>query len=361
MLKTGVSYFGSRIARHVRADMRDIARHGCTFVVHTYSELDQEFYQGTMSEISDLSRAAGLEVWVDPWAVGGVFGGESYSKFVAVHLDARQISAKGVSLPAACLNNARFIDFMYAWIRSALEFSPDVFFWDEPHFYLYPLDLMRKDPSMWACRCAVCRKKFKKQFSYGMPALLNDDIRCFKEDSIIAFLKTMCDYVKECGIAGDSPVISHQSPEKSEKRGVGRARRRVNNALCFLPFKGSLAGIIDWSKAARIPSLDIIGTDPYWKTGEKDVARLVGRASKRVYALSSRYGKEAQIWIMNLRIKKGTEKDISVAVKTAYDAGVRNIAAWSYRGTGCMSYLASDDPEKVWGTLGRTYISLKKR
>ncbi len=328
MLKTGVSYFGSRIQRHVKEDMRDIARHNCNFVVHTFSETDFEFYKGTMKEIFEISRKCGLQTWVDPWAVGGVFGGESYSKFVAVNLDAREISAKGESLPAACLNNERFRDFMFSWIDAAMELKPDVFFWDEPHFYLYPLDRMKKDTTLWACRCLVCRRKFRNRFGYAMPVKLNEDIKLFKEDSIIGFLKDMCDYVK---------------------------LKAVENAVCLLPFKGALGGIMDWSKAARIESLDIIGTDPYWKVGEKDVAGLVRGFSKKICNLADKFGKEGQIWILNFRIKKGTEKDIEKAVMTAHKEGIRNLAAWSYLGTGCMSYLASDSPEKVWEVLGLTF------
>jgi hypothetical protein len=339
VIKTGVSYFGSRIQRHVKEDMEDIARHNCNFVVHTFSETDLDFYKGTMGEIFDISHKAGLEVWVDPWAVGGVFGGESYSKFITVNLDARERSAKGESLPAACLNNERFADFMISWIDAAYDLGPDVFFWDEPHFYLYPLDQMKKDNTLWACRCNICCKRFKKRFGYSMPVKLNDDIKLFKEDSIVEFLRIMCDYVRG--------------------KGPGPRGQEVKNAVCFLPFKGALGGIIDWSKPSRIKSLDIIGTDPYWRVGEKDVAGLVRRFSKRINNLAKRYNKEGQIWILNFRIKQGTEQDIDTAVKIAYREGIRNLAAWSYLGTGCMSYLSSDDPEMVWETLGKAFGSIK--
>ena len=81
-IKTGVSYFGNRILRHVREDMEDIRAHNCDFVVHTVSEEDMAFYKGTMKDIVAVSRDAGLEVYLDPWAVGGIFGGETYSKFI---------------------------------------------------------------------------------------------------------------------------------------------------------------------------------------------------------------------------------------------------------------------------------------
>ncbi|MCX5715959.1 MAG: hypothetical protein NTV07_03690 [Candidatus Omnitrophica bacterium] len=339
MLKLGISYFGSRIQRHVKEDMADVVRHNCNFVVHTFSETDLEFYKGTMKEIVEISHGAGLEVWIDPWAVGGVFGGETYSKFIAQHLDVRQISAKGESLPAACLNNKKFRLFMHSWIDASLEIGSDVLFWDEPHFYLYPLDEMERDLTLWACRCDICRQAFKKQFGYEMPVELNRDVRVFKEDSIVDFLKEMCDYTK-----------GH--------RAVGSSGHSIKNAVCFLPFKGELGGIMDWSKAARIDSLDIVGVDPYWRPGEKDVAGFVRPFAKKIQELSKKYNKEGQIWILNFRIKKGAEKDVETAVMTAHEEGVRNLAAWSYLGTGCMSYLASDDPQKVWDMLGLTFKKL---
>ena len=60
MLKTGVSYFGSRIQRHVREDMRDIREHNCNFVVHTFSETDLEFYKDTMKEFNISSK---VNIW----------------------------------------------------------------------------------------------------------------------------------------------------------------------------------------------------------------------------------------------------------------------------------------------------------
>ena len=39
---------------------------------------------------------------------------------------------------------------------------------------------------------------------------------------------------------------------------------------------------------------------------------------------------------------------VSAATWAAFNEGIRNIFAWSYKGSEYMSWLASDDPEKVW-------------
>jgi hypothetical protein len=48
-------------------------------------------------------------------------------------------------------------------------------------------------------------------------------------------------------------------------------------------------------------------------------------------------------------------------IQAAYERGVRNFAAWSYFGTGQMSWLKSDNPQKVWQVLTRTYRNFRKR
>ena len=53
--EAGVSYFGGRDPKHVIKDMKDIVDHGCTFVVHTFSEVDYHFYTGAMARARELS------------------------------------------------------------------------------------------------------------------------------------------------------------------------------------------------------------------------------------------------------------------------------------------------------------------
>lgn len=329
--KTGVSYFGCRMPDHVKADMEAIKRNHCNFVVHTFSETDLEYYRGTMEKIVAFSKEIGLEVHLDPWGVGRVWGGESYSEFIAKNLEARQINGEGHSLPIACPNSPAFRSFMLRWADAAVETGADYLFWDEPHFYIYA---EAEGSKGWACKCKHCEELFVKRFGHKMPSLLDEELRLFKEDSIVDFLRFLCDYTQ---------------------------KKSLKNSMCFLPFDNS-STVNDWSKVAKIESLEIIGTDPYWRPGQtqKEVVQKVRAFSKRINELASQNGKEGQIWILNFNIKKGEEKLIKVAVETAYGEGIRNLAAWSYYGTVQMSELASQDPALVWKTLGQAYRRLKK-
>jgi len=49
------------------------------FVVHIMSEADLRWNPGTMGDLVTIGHEVGLQPWLTPWAVGGVFGGESAS------------------------------------------------------------------------------------------------------------------------------------------------------------------------------------------------------------------------------------------------------------------------------------------
>jgi hypothetical protein len=336
-MKKGISYFARTRLEHYKEDMAEIKRNGCNFVVHTFSESDLEFAKGSIEKLVKLSHDEGLEVWLDPWAVGGVFGGESYSQFASLNLDSRQISAKGESLPAACFNSDKFKAYIREWVDSAVEIGADNIFWDEPHFYIYKENIDEEEGTeLWSCRCNSCQKKFKAKYGYELPLKINKDVQDFKERSIAAFITDMASYVK----------------------GKGK-----ENSFCFLPRYEHIGGVRNWETFAGIGDLDIIGTDPYWPTDieitKDDVIKKVSFFSRKIKELCDKYNKIGQIWILNFKIKSGTEDYIRVAVDTAYKEGIRNIAAWSYYGTEMMAKLSSDDPALVWKTLGKSYQKLR--
>lgn len=337
-VRTGVSYFGNRNPRHFLADLEEMKSHHCNFIVHTFSENDQLFYKYSLAELIKLSKAAGLEVYVDPWGVLRIFGGEATSDFAFKNRDICQILHNGETAPGACLNHPQSREFMCKWIDDAVEIGAEVLFWDEPHFFI---DWAHKDSAQerWSCWCPRCQEKFKNSRGAALPTFaqltqapeLWDEFVRFREETIVEFLTALCDYAHGKG---------------------------VRNAVCLLPHKERRYGVVDWSKVAAISSLDIFGTDPYWIWFNKPVAEFVGDFSREVMQMAQRFHKEPQIWIQNFKIPAGRENEIREAVAVAHAAGVRNFAAWSFYGTAYMSYIKPDDPQKVWDTLGEVYGQL---
>ncbi len=330
-IKTGVSYFGNRNPRHFISDLEEIITHNCNFIVHTFSENDQQFYKETMREIVSMSKDAGFECYIDPWGVGRVFGGETYSSFALKNIDACQILPDGEIAPAVCFNNEKFREFIYQWIDDAAEIGADVLFWDEPHFFI---DLKEKGKyDIWYCKCGSCSLKFKNQFGKDIFAARREEIIEFREGCVVEFLQELCQQTRNLG---------------------------MKNAVCLLPFKEDSIGLSDWSKVVAIDSLDIFGTDPYWVFFNKNLQEYVGRFSREVHELCEQYNKEGQIWIQAYKIPAGREEELKEAIAVAYAEGIRNLAAWSYYGNAYMSYNRSDNPQKVWDVLGNVYGELQR-
>jgi len=330
-VKLGVSYFGVRNPEHVERDLDRIVEAGCNTVLHTFSENDFCYYRETIRQIVRLSKEKELEVYVDPWGVGGVFGGEAFTQFTLENDEAKQVFSTGNLAPAACPNNRDFRNFMRNWIDAAIEIGADTIFWDEPHFYLPEWSKWRKREG-WACCCKSCQDLFYRKFGYSMPKESNQDVESFKDESLFDFIKDMVGIVKSRG---------------------------TNNALCLLP-EWENQGIIEqkWDKYARLESLDIFGSDPYWMLAGKEFADFEFHV-KEVKQLAGRYRKDPQIWIQAFKIKAGHERDVKRSVEVVYRMGIRNIMAWSYLGTAYMSSIRSERPKKVWQALKKAYLEIR--
>jgi hypothetical protein len=323
-MKTGISYFGVRNPEFVSVDLQQIASLEYTHILHTYSEEDLEYYADTMDEIISLSNKFGLKVYVNPWGVGRVFGGEAYSELAAKNPDWCQINSLGERLVASCINHSGFREYMHHWIDTVCNTEVETIFWDEPHFYF-----TKGVQDVWACTCPVCQKKFRKLFNHTMPGSITNSVKQFRHACIVDFLQEMTDHVRSRG-----------------KR----------NSVCLLPpwFND---GVDDWASIAQINSIDELGSDPYWEKEDKSnkISRTYHEVSHTLKKVCDQYGKEAQIWIKNYDIVRNTEDSVAEATWAAYNEGIRNIFAWSYKGSAYMSKLRSDDPEKVWEIQSNTF------
>lgn len=120
-----VSYFDHEFSRpavqKIDADLTEMKNNDFTHVVLTMSEGDIETrarrstVRTLISEIQDRD----LQVWIDPWHVGSVFGGEAQSLFEQ-------------SGEMSCFCNPKLDNLMNKWIDTAAELGTDTIFWDEP-------------------------------------------------------------------------------------------------------------------------------------------------------------------------------------------------------------------------------------
>jgi hypothetical protein len=328
-VRTGVSYFGNRTLRHVRADMQDVAASGFDYVVHCFTESDLIWGVESMREIVKVSHDAGLEVHLDPWGVAGVFGGEALSKFVTWEVEACQVLAGGTRMGVACLNQPALMPWLREWIDAAVDIGGDVLFFDEPHWYpgdLWYIGKSMGDPkSRWSCRCDACLDLFRQRYGHDMPLALDDEVREFRTEAVLRLTTDLIGYAKGKGATTD---------------------------LCLLPhgITFELVGVPDWEPFGQISGLDIFGTDPYWRAGGDPVPMepYVLPNAIAVRELCEKHGLRNQYWVQGYGFPRGTEHEIAAAIRIALDEGMTDIAIWSYRACEPMSRLWSEDIETTW-------------
>jgi N-acetylmuramic acid 6-phosphate etherase len=318
--RAGCSYFGVRLARHVRRDLEDIAALGYTAVLHTFSENDLAYYRGTIADIVAASHEVGLAVQMGPWGLGNTFGGEAESRWVVLHPEAWQVLDDGRRVGAACLNRPAYREFCRSWADAALEAGTDYVFWDEPHWAVP--EHLGADRGRWACHCDACRERF----GGDLPKELTPEVLAFREASLVDFLREMSAHVAE---------------------------RRGRSTICLLPLTEGSHGVADWDAVASLPGVAVLATDPYWKNFDESAEDFVGRFARLLAETAARHGVGAQLWLPSFGLTRQDIPDLEAAVAATHAAGIEDVWTWAYEACGHMTSLATPDSSLVWDAVTR--------
>jgi hypothetical protein len=321
-MSAGAAYFGSRMVRHVAADMERLAQLGFRGVLHTFSENDLRWYRRTMGELVQVSHDAGLEVQIGPWGLGALFGGEADTMFAARHPEAAQVLADGRATPATCPNHPLTQALLREWVDAAVQTGADRIFCDEPH-WVHP-EHFGLPEELWGCRCATCQALFRERFGFTMPDEFSAEVRAFREDGLVDFI---------------GRFVAHAAGQGAKA------------AVCLLPLTGGRHGVSDWSRVASLPGVHTFGTDPYWKAFGEPAEPFVREYARRTVALGNTYNVQPQLWIQGFRLDRADLDDVRTAVRVAREEGIEDLWVWGYEACGHMSALAGDDPAGLWDTL----------
>ena len=238
-MKLGTSYFGNRWLNHAEADLKEIKAAHCDWVLHTYDEVDLRFNQENLKAITALSHKLGLKVYFSPWAVGGIFGGESLSAFTGYHPDACQLLSNGERTPHACPAHPEFRAYMKRWIEAACAAGGDVLFWDEPHLWIAAWEGLKERKDVYSVGSKYAQQLWAKRHKKPLPKTHTPEVDEFREWLLYDFLKWATETAK-------------------------KVRPSVKNAVCLLPHLDKWPNSL-WEKVAALDSVDIFATDPYWK------------------------------------------------------------------------------------------------
>ena len=330
MTQFGVSYFGNRYISHAREDFKRIAS-SCDYIVHTVNETDLVYHKAVLAKIFQESRKAGLEVWVDPWGLGGVFGGEASSQFLLEHRRSWQVLSNGNFVPSVCLNRPEWRSYVKEWILSVRDMGGQVIFWDEPHVHF---NFELEWEGVYSCYCEFCQQLFKKKYGALPPNRLNEQVREFRRETVKSFLI-------------EGMAFAHS--------------KGLRNALCLYALKGHEEYDLIWKEAAALPGLDIFGCDPYWHWRfKKPVVPHVEEFSKYVALHAVTNNKQSQIWVQSMRLPAGKEHEIGLAVEAAVKQGITHVASWSFDGGELLDTVLSERPEVVWAETEKAFQRFRK-
>jgi len=299
--------------------MEELKKDGFTFVLHTFSEFDLMFNAQTMKDIFEITHKAGLDVWVNPWGIGNVFGGEPFSNFASKNIfTSCQVLDDGNPTPIACPNSTEFIKFMESWVDAVIDAGVDTILWDEPHFH--EQGFLSSIPGRWGCSCNFCKNKFEKEFNEPFPKSETNELKQFKKNSIVEFIKKLSERAKNGNVNNTLYLTGNIKSELMEK---------------------------EWQCYFEIDSIDTLSTGPYWHWAKESVSQ-VSDFSKTLLQISSKNNKNTQIWIQGFKISAGREEEVSDAIEMALNSGVSNIAIWGYEGCSQQSWVRSDNPTLTW-------------
>lgn len=331
-MRFGVSYFGVRNPQHTERDLDEMARLGFDYVVLTFSEHDHRFYQQSVAACVHQAHERGLTVWVDPWGVGGIFGGEAFSDQGAWQVEAQQQRRDGRSLPLLCPTSEAVRDYLRHWIRTVAEvLRAEAIFWDEPHFYL-PV-AASPAAGLWSCACVRCREGFEAAYGYALPDLETAAVRQWKQDVVIALLEEVTQVAMGYGL---------------------------RNMVCVQPDDGRLAGLeAKLERFAANPNLEVLSTDPYPLLYGRPIESTRGFCEALLRSCQ-RYGKTPQMWIQGFRVEAGDEPLLGKEMELMAACGVADIAIWSYLGTAYMSSHVCADSDQVWQVVTQAMQQLRE-
>ena len=321
----GLSYFGNRYLEHARADLRAMAESGTDFVVHVMSEADLRWNPGTMADLVALTRETGMQPWLSPWGVGGVFGGESASYAVGEHPEACQRASNGRHLSALCPRHPVFRDLIQQWLDAAAAAGAEVVQWDELHLAVP----YRGGGDRWACRCDACQTAFRDRFGRPMPESVTPEVVLLLDDLMGETLEWVVASARE--------------------RGVG-------SAIVLLADAGYDADL--WRAAASLPGVRSFGTTAFWYfygIPEPEMDGYLTTWAERTLAATANTAAQPMGWVQAFKVPAGREAEIETAVEILVRSGVTVIAAWSYLACAAMSGLAPEEPAATWHAVQRAF------
>ncbi len=118
-------------------------------------------------------------------------------------------------------------------------------------------------------------------------------------------------------------------------------------------FENDLTGIYDFENISSLPSMDDIGSDPYWYGWNKPVSPFVDEVTEKIVNLSKKYGKKTHMWLQGFKVPKEREEELFEGYKIFERSGIDTVLFWGVYACKHISSIACEDSDKTWETILR--------
>ncbi len=326
------AYIGQYHIEQFRRDLERMAGAAVGRVFLPMTEEDLLLRRGNLEAMIAETRAAGLEAWLSPWGVGGVFNGPRGSAFVALHPETRQVDSAGSPLPMACPNQAAFVRAMEKWIDAAADAGAQGVLWDEPCWARHdtlPHWREIETSRLWTCCCPECQTRFRAIFRADIPEDLDDDSRAFRAQTMAAFLCNLGEAAQRRGLPSALRVSPYGSPATWEA-----VSRYAWLAELSAAAHWALAGPMGIEAAERWNDF-VRRTEAAWNMLER-------------LAAAARTPTRAMMWTRCYKVPASEEDWIERGAAHLRSLGVRRFGAWAFGGAKSISALACERPDEAW-------------
>ncbi|MFH2144546.1 MAG: hypothetical protein ABII75_00745 [Candidatus Omnitrophota bacterium] len=301
-MRTGVSYMGHHNPKHMKSDMEDLKRLGCDDLLLAAQENDFAYMNGKLNFLPKIAKDRGMKPIVIFWGLLNLFGGGKSSQFLLGNPGAHQVCKDGSWHPEGCYNNPVCLEYTKQLISRTAQMGFEGYFIDEPT----GID----------CYCPSCRRKFESMFSRPLEKALPEAVRNFRKKCVIDYIRDISEYTKN----------NHPQME---------------TFCCLMPVDRAV-----WKDAAKVLTIDNLGTDIYWANEDNDVDEM-RPLIKELAGFCKKEGKKHHQWLQAWGVKKGKEERIRAQGRILINEKPDALYVWAYEGQ-VGTNEACEDPVCAW-------------
>ncbi len=302
-MRTGVSYMGHHIPRHIEADIRAMRDLQLDDVLVCAQENDFAHFTGKIEFTPRIAKDHGLRPIAIFWGALNLFGGGRSSQFLLENPGGFQVRRDGSHWPEGCYVNPSNLSRVQDMIDRVVELGFEGYFVDEP-------------TPLRGCFCPSCRAKYEAWYDEDLMEAPEASQDAFRQRCVVDYVQSISAYCK----------ANHPDLE---------------TMCCLMPVDESM-----WEAAGEIEALDNLGTDIYWVNNDRDVEEM-RPLLHNIEAICTQRTKIHHEWLQCWNVRKGKEGRVLDQGKILIEEDPDALYVWAWEAQ-IGTTETCDDPAEAW-------------